>query len=89
MAKKKITELETISNAQDNDLLIVQKSDDSGTFTIKYADLLSQATGISLSGDISSNAILQTGEDLEIFNKMLAMLDEIEDVQNVYHNVEL
>ena len=30
-----------------------------------------------------------TGEDLEVFNKMLAMLDEIEDVQNVYHNVEL
>ena len=30
-----------------------------------------------------------TGEDLEIFKKMLDMLDEIEDVQNVYHNVEL
>lgn len=29
------------------------------------------------------------GEDLEVFNKMLTMLDEIEDVQNVYHNVEL
>ena len=29
------------------------------------------------------------GEDLEKFNKLLNMLDEIEDVQNVYHNVEL
>ena len=29
------------------------------------------------------------GEDLEAFNKLLSMLDEIEDVQNVYHNVEL
>jgi len=29
------------------------------------------------------------GEDLEVFNKMLTMLDEIDDVQNVYHNVEL
>ena len=29
------------------------------------------------------------GEDLEMFNKLLNMLDEIEDVQNVYHNVEL
>lgn len=29
------------------------------------------------------------GEDLELFNKLLGMLDEIEDVQNVYHNVEL
>ena len=29
------------------------------------------------------------GEELEKFNKLLNMLDEIEDVQNVYHNVEL
>ena len=29
------------------------------------------------------------GEDLEHFNRLLEMLDEIEDVQNVYHNVEL
>lgn len=29
------------------------------------------------------------GEDLEIFQKLLNMLDEVEDVQHVYHNVEL
>lgn len=29
------------------------------------------------------------GEDLECFNKMLAMLDDIEDVREVYHNVNL
>ncbi len=29
------------------------------------------------------------GEDLETFNKLLTMLDEVDDVQNVYHNVEL
>ena len=29
------------------------------------------------------------GEDLEIFNKLLSLLDEVEDVQNVYHNVNL
>ena len=29
------------------------------------------------------------GDDLELFNKLLTMLDDIEDVQNVYHNVEL
>ena len=33
--------------------------------------------------------ITLTGEDLEIFNKLLTMLDEVDDVQNVYHNVEL
>lgn len=29
------------------------------------------------------------GEDKELFDKLLSMLDDIEDVQNVYHNVEL
>lgn len=29
------------------------------------------------------------GSDLESFNKMLTMLEEIEDVQNIYHNVML
>lgn len=29
------------------------------------------------------------GEDKEIFEKLLNMLDDIEDVQNVYHNVEM
>ncbi len=29
------------------------------------------------------------GEDLEIFKRMNTMLDEIEDVQNIYHNVEI
>ena len=30
-----------------------------------------------------------TGEDKETFERMLNMLDEVEDVQHVYHNVEL
>jgi len=29
------------------------------------------------------------GEDLEIFKRALTMLDDVDDVQNVYHNVEL
>lgn len=33
--------------------------------------------------------ITLTGEDLEVFNKLVGMLDDIEDVQHVYHNVEL
>ena len=28
-------------------------------------------------------------EELEMFNKLLSMLDDVEDVQEVYHNVEL
>ena len=30
-----------------------------------------------------------TGEDLDTFNKMILMLDDIEDVQNIYHNVHM
>ena len=29
------------------------------------------------------------GEALDEFNKLVNMLDEVDDVQNVYHNVEL
>lgn len=29
------------------------------------------------------------GEDLENFNRLLTLLDEVDDVQNVYHNVNL
>ena len=45
--------------------------------------------GISLVLKLPKETITLTGDDLEVFNKMLAMLDEVEDVQNVYHNVEL
>lgn len=30
-----------------------------------------------------------TGEDLEIFNRMMTLLEEVEDVKTVYHNVEI
>lgn len=33
--------------------------------------------------------ITLTGEDKEIFDRVTKMLDEVDDVQNVYHNVEL
>lgn len=38
---------------------------------------------------IPKEKITLTGEDLEIFNRMINMLEEVEDVKNVYHNVEL
>lgn len=33
--------------------------------------------------------ITLAGEDLDTFNKLLDLLDAVDDVQNVYHNVEL
>ena len=38
---------------------------------------------------LPKDRVTLTQEDLEDFNKMLSLLDEIEDVQKVYHNVEL
>ena len=38
---------------------------------------------------VAIDKVTLIGEDLEMFNKLLNMLDEIEDVVNVYHNVEL
>ena len=38
---------------------------------------------------IAKDKIKLAGEDKETFDKLLNMLDEIEDVQHVYHNVEL
>ncbi len=38
---------------------------------------------------IPKETITLTGEDLEQFKKFISLLDDIEDVQNVYHNVAL
>lgn len=38
---------------------------------------------------IPKDKISLSGEDLELFNRLLTLLDDIEDVQHVYHNVEL
>ena len=38
---------------------------------------------------IPQSEVTLTGEDLEKFEKMIDVLDELEDVQQIYHNVEL
>ena len=38
---------------------------------------------------IAKDKIDLTGEDLETFNRLLSLLDTVEDVQQVYHNVNL
>ena len=38
---------------------------------------------------IAKDKITLQGDDLELFNRVLTMLDDVEDVQHVYHNVEL
>ena len=38
---------------------------------------------------IPKEKITLSGEDLDTFKKLITMLEDIEDVQHVYHNVEL
>ena len=38
---------------------------------------------------IPQNTVSVTGENAEMFDKFLAMLNELDDVQNVFHNAEL
>ena len=38
---------------------------------------------------IPKDTVTLTGDDLELFNRMHTMLEEVEDVQNIYHNVNL
>ncbi len=38
---------------------------------------------------IAKDKVTLTGDDLTTFNKLITMLDEIEDVQHIYHNVNL
>ncbi len=38
---------------------------------------------------LPKDRITLTGESLEEFNRLVTMLDEVDDVQNIYHNVEL
>ena len=40
-------------------------------------------------GMFAKDKIILEGEDKEIFEKLLALLEDVEDVSNIYHNVEL
>nr|MDH5435306.1 YebC/PmpR family DNA-binding transcriptional regulator [Gammaproteobacteria bacterium] len=38
---------------------------------------------------LPQNTTSLSDEDMEMFNKFCDMLNELDDVQNIYHNVEL
>jgi len=38
---------------------------------------------------IPQNTIEIVGDDLQVFEKFIDMLDSLDDVQNIYHNAEL
>ncbi len=74
----------------DNNVLIYGNPQD--LFKIKEA-ILKINPNIEFSVDeismLPKDRIKLTGEDLDVFKKLLTMLDEVDDVANVYHNVDL
>ena len=75
----------------ENDEVIVYGSP-SDLFNIKEAVIKAKSDVVFDMDEITyiaKDKVTLTGEDLDIFQKTLNMLDEVEDVQNVYHNVEL
>ncbi|MDO4962894.1 MAG: YebC/PmpR family DNA-binding transcriptional regulator [bacterium] len=75
---------------QDGNILIY--GDPNDLFKIKEA-ITSIKNDVEFTVDeiamLPKERITLTGEDLENFNKLLNLLDEVDDVQNVYHNVDL
>ena len=96
---KGLTEDETLE-ALLNALVDAEIENDNGTITLygNPQDLFKIKNAI-LEKDITfeveeittlpKEKIKLVGEDLEIFKKLLKLLDDANDVQNVYHNVEL
>lgn len=82
-------DIEDIEIENDETIIYGNPSD---LFNIKEA-ISSKLSNVNFDMDeityIAKDKVTLTGEDLETFNKLLTMLDEIEDVQHVYHNVEL
>lgn len=97
------TDEESVMNALiENDCDIEDIENDNGVIMIygNPKDLFAIKTAISSSLNINDfevdeismlpkEKVKLEGEDLEIFNRLYTMLDEVEDVQNIYHNVEL
>ena len=96
-----LTEEEAMDGLINNDVDITDIENENGTIMIygEPTDLNKIKEAIlsvkKVTFDIDEIAMLPkdklklAGEDKDIFNKLLTMLDEVDDVAHVYHNVEL
>ena len=96
-----LTEEETMDALINNDVDITDMEDEDGTIMIygEPTDLNKIKEAIlsvkEVTFDIDEIAMLPKdkvklqGEDLEIFNKLITMLDLVDDVNHIYHNVDL
>jgi YebC/PmpR family DNA-binding regulatory protein len=84
-------DIEVTDIENDNGLLLIY-SEVQNLFKIKktleeaYKDIKFEVDEI---GKYAKDMIKLQGEDLEQFNKLINMLEDLDDVSNIYHNVEL
>ena len=98
---KGLTEEETMDALINNDVDITDMEDEDGTIMIygeptdlnKIKEAVLSVKEVTFDIDeiamLPKDKIKLDGEDLEVFNKLVTMLDEVDDVNHVYHNVEL
>jgi len=83
----------------DVDVVDVEKEDETINVTVHPNDLYKAKTAIeTILPEVEFSALETTmvphdtvqlsGDDVELFNRFMNMIDELDDVQNVYHNVE-
>ena len=98
---KGLTEEEAMDALIIKDVDITDIEDDNGTIMIygnptdlnKIKEAILSAKEVTFDIDeiamLPKDRVKLTGEDKEIFDKLITMLDEVDDVNHVYHNVEL
>lgn len=81
-----------VDDIEENNGLTVIYADPTYLFDIKEA-ISKQLSDVEFEMDeivmLPKEKVTLAGEDLETFNKLITMLEDIEDVQHVYHNVAL
>lgn len=98
---KGLTEEEVMDALISNDVDITDMEDENGAIMIygeptdlnKIKEAVLSVKEVPFDIDeiamLPKDKIKLDGEDLEVFNKLVTMLDEVDDVNHVYHNVEL
>ncbi len=81
-----------VSDIEEEDGLVIVYGAPQDSYTIKEV-INNKLPSVNFEIDeismLPKEKITLSGEDLDIFNKLLVMLDDVEDVNKVYHNVEL
>ena len=81
-----------VDDIEENNGLTVIYADPTNLFEIKEA-INNKLPNVEFEMDeivmLPKEKVTLAGEELDTFKKLLTMLDDVEDVQHVYHNVEL